>query len=130
MDVVVGSRAPVVGADPDRDAGSAWAAGRARVGVRRSGEDWGMRAVEARRAARTAVVRPRATRSSRQGHGEVARCRGGDVGMVCCPGSMSAQGPIRPLLGALPGRAPLRLLAACVLGENCATHRRWSTYVI
>ena len=39
VDVVVDSRAPVVGADPDRDAGAAWAAGRARVGVPRSGED-------------------------------------------------------------------------------------------
>jgi hypothetical protein len=39
VDVVVGSWEPMVGADPDLDAGSAWAAGSARVGVRRSGED-------------------------------------------------------------------------------------------
>jgi hypothetical protein len=37
--VVVGSREPVVGVDADRDAGSAWAMGSARVGVRRGGED-------------------------------------------------------------------------------------------
>jgi hypothetical protein len=99
VDVVLGSREPVVGAEVDLEAGSAWAAGSARVRVRRGGAGCGMRAVEATRAARTAVVSPKATRSSREGHGEVARCRGpgfrcrgGDVGMVGCPGSMSAQG--------------------------------------
>ena len=37
VDVVVGSRAPVVGIEGDLDAGSARAVGRAREGVRRGG---------------------------------------------------------------------------------------------
>jgi hypothetical protein len=53
---LVGSRGPVVGVDSDLVAGSAWTAGRTRVGTRRGRDGWGDRVAEVTRAARTAVV--------------------------------------------------------------------------
>jgi hypothetical protein len=98
---VAGSRGSVVGVDTDHVAGSAWTAGSTRVGARRGGGGWGdSRVAEATRAARTAVVSPKATSLSLQGHGDIARCRGPgdiscrrrDVDMVHCPDSTSFQG--------------------------------------
>jgi len=73
---VVDSRGPVVEVDTDLAAGSAWTAGSTRAGTRRSGDGRGDRVAEATRAARTAVVSPKATNPSLQGHRDIARCRG------------------------------------------------------
>jgi hypothetical protein len=71
---------------------------------------------EATRAARTPVVSPKATSMSRQGHRDLVRCRGGDgrcrgggIDMGAWSRFDVTSRPARPtLLGALPGRIPLR----------------------
>jgi hypothetical protein len=75
---LVGVRGPVVGVDVGLGVGSVGTVGRARAGARLGGAGWGSRVAEATRAARTPVVSPKATSSSRQGHRELVRCRGGD----------------------------------------------------
>jgi hypothetical protein len=59
--------------------------GSATPGARRGGSGWGSRVAEATRAARTAVVNPKATSSSLQGRRALARCRGRGVGMSLVP---------------------------------------------
>jgi hypothetical protein len=79
--VVVGARGPVGAVDTDLGAGWVGTVGRAKAGVRRSGEDWGgSRMAEATRAARTPLVSPTATSSSLQGHRDLGSCRGHEVG--------------------------------------------------
>jgi len=91
--VVAGSRGAVVVVDADVAVGWAVTVGWATPGARRDGGGWGgSRVAEATRAARTAVVSPKATSSSLQGHRGVARCRGGGVGMVYRPGSTDSSG--------------------------------------
>jgi hypothetical protein len=80
--VVVGSVVLVV---KDVGAGSVVMVGRATPGARRGGSGWGSRVAEATRAARTAVVNPKATSSSLQGRRALARCRGRGVGMSLVP---------------------------------------------
>jgi hypothetical protein len=75
---VVGARGTVGGADVGLGAGSVGTVGRARAGARCGGDGWGSRVAEATRAARTPVVSPKATSSSRQGHRDLVTCRGGD----------------------------------------------------
>ena len=75
---VVGARGPVVGVNAGLGTGSVGSVGRARAGARLGGAGWGSRVAEATRAARTPVVSPKATSSSRQGHRDLVRCRGGD----------------------------------------------------
>jgi hypothetical protein len=97
-------------------AGSVGTAGdRARVGARFGSDGWDSRVAEATTAARTPVVSPKATSSSRQGHRELVRCRGGDgrcrgggvdMGMSRFDGNVKAD--MAHFLGALPGRIPLR----------------------
>ena len=101
--VVVGSWGTVVGVDAGLAAGSAGAIGSARAGARRGGGGWGSRVAEATTAARTPVVSPKATSSSRLGHRDLARCRGDDVrcrgggvDMGHGPGSTSSSRPTRP----------------------------------
>jgi hypothetical protein len=103
--VAAGLRAGSVGTVGDR----------ARAGARLGGAGWGSRVAEATRAARTPVVSPKATSSSRQGHRELVRCRGGDgrcrgggvdMGMSRFDGNVKAD--MAHFLGALPGRIPLR----------------------
>ena len=65
--------------------GSVVAVGSATPGARRGGSGWGSRVAEATRAARTAVVSPKATSRSLQGRRGLARCRGGGVGMCIVP---------------------------------------------
>jgi hypothetical protein len=99
---LVGARGPVGGVNAGLGAGSVGRIGRARAGARRGGAGWGSRVAEATRAARTPVVSPKATSSSRQGHRDLVRCRGGDgrcrgggVDMAY-PGSTSSSRPSRP----------------------------------
>ena len=66
-------------------AGSVVTVGRATPGARRGGSGWGSRVAEATRAARTAVVNPKATSSSLQGRRALAKCRGRGVGMSLVP---------------------------------------------
>jgi hypothetical protein len=102
---VVGARGPVVGGDAGLGVGWVGAVGRARAGARLGGDGWGSRVAEATRAARTPVVSPKATSSSRQGHrelvrcrGDDGRCRGGGVDMGHGPGSTATSRPARPAL--------------------------------
>jgi hypothetical protein len=71
--------------DVEVRAGSVVTVGSATPGARRGGSGWGSRVAEATRAARTAVVSPKATSSSLQGHRALARCRGRGVGMSLVP---------------------------------------------
>jgi hypothetical protein len=80
--VVVGSVVLVV---KDVGAGSVVMVGRATPGARRGGSGWGSRVAEATKAARTAVVNPKATSSSLQGRRALARCRGDGVGICIVP---------------------------------------------
>jgi hypothetical protein len=84
---VVGSWVVVVVKDVDVEvgAGSVVTVGSATPGARRGGSGGGSRVAEATRAARTAVVSPKATSSSLQGRRALARCRGGGVGMSLVP---------------------------------------------
>ena len=84
---VAGSWVVVVVKDVDVEvrAGSVVTVGSATPGARRGGSGWGSRVAEATRAARTAVVNPKATSSSLQGRRALARCRGGGVGMSLVP---------------------------------------------
>jgi hypothetical protein len=84
---VAGSWVAVVVKDVDVEvrAGSVVTVGSAAPGARRGGSGWGSRVAEATRAARTAVVNPKATSSSLQGRRALARCRGGGVGMSLVP---------------------------------------------
>jgi hypothetical protein len=98
LSAVVGARGAVVDVNAGLGAGSVGTVGRARAGARLGGAGWGSRVAEATRAARTAVVSPKATSSSRQGHRELVRCRGGDgrcrgggVDMGHGPGSTALQ---------------------------------------
>jgi hypothetical protein len=75
----------VVVKDVDVGAGSTVMVGSATPGARRGGSGWGSRVAEATRAARTAVVNPKATSSSLQGRRALARCRGGGVGICIVP---------------------------------------------
>src|SRR5829696_7145107 len=102
---LVGARGPVVGVNAGLGAGSVGTVGRARAGARPGGAGWGSRVAEATRAARTPVVSPKATSSSRQGHRELVRCRGGagrcrggGVDMGHGPGSAATSRPPRPSL--------------------------------
>jgi hypothetical protein len=99
---LVGARGPVVGIDAGLGAGAVGSVGSRRAGARLGGAGWGRRVAEATRAARTPVVSPKATSSSRQGHRDLVRCRGGDgrcrgggVDMAY-PGSTSSSRPSRP----------------------------------
>ena len=71
--------------DVEVRAGSVVTVGSAAPGVRRGGSGWGSRVAEATRAARTAVVNPKATSSSLQGRRALARCRGRGVDMSLVP---------------------------------------------
>ena len=71
--------------DVEVGAGSVVTVGSATPGTRRGGSGWGSRVAEATRAARTAVVSPKATSSSLQGRRALARCRGRGVGMSLVP---------------------------------------------
>ena len=71
--------------DVEGRAGSVVTVGSATPGARRGGSGWGSRVAEATRAARTAVVNPKATSSSLQGRRALARCRGCGVGMCIVP---------------------------------------------
>jgi hypothetical protein len=83
---VVGSVVVPVVKDVDVGAGSAVMVGRAIPGARFGDGAWGGNKVaEATKAARTAVVSPKATSSSLQGRRGLARCRGGGVGMSIVP---------------------------------------------
>jgi hypothetical protein len=93
---VVGSWGTVVGVDAGLAAGWAGAIGSARAGARRGGGGWGSRVAEVTTAAKTAVVSPKATNSSRQGYRDLARCRGGGVDMGHGPGSTASSRPPRP----------------------------------
>jgi hypothetical protein len=93
---VVNARVPLVDGDAGLGASSVGTVGGTRAGARRGGGGWGSRVAEATRAARTAVVRPKATSMSRQGHRGLARCRGGGVAMGHGPGSTSTSRPPRP----------------------------------
>ena len=75
----------VVVKDVEVRAGSVVTVGSATPGARRGGSGWGSRVAEATRAARTAVVNPKATSSSLQGRRALARCRGRGVGMCIVP---------------------------------------------
>jgi hypothetical protein len=93
---VVGTRGAVVGVDGGLGAGAVGSVGSARAGARLGGAGWGSRVAEATRAARTPVVSPKATSSSRQGHRELVRCRGGGVDMACPGSTASSRRPSRP----------------------------------
>jgi hypothetical protein len=82
---VAGSWVVVVVKEVEGRAGSVVTVGRATPGARRGGSGWGSRVAEATRAARTAVVNPKATSSSLQGRRALARCRGRGVGMCIVP---------------------------------------------
>jgi hypothetical protein len=85
---VAGSWVVVVVKDVDVEvgAGSVVTVGRATLGARCGDGGWGGNKVaEATRAARTAVVSPKATSRSLQGRRGLARCRGGGVGMCIVP---------------------------------------------
>jgi hypothetical protein len=85
-DAVAGSWVVVVkDVDVEVRAGSVVTVGSATPGARRGGSGWGSRVAEATRAARTAVVSPKATSSSLQGRRALARCRGRGVGMSLVP---------------------------------------------
>jgi hypothetical protein len=85
-DAVAGSWVVVVkDVDVEVRAGSVVTVGSATPGARRGGSGWGSRVAEATRAARTAVVNPKATSSSLQGRRTLARCRGRGVGMSLVP---------------------------------------------
>ena len=71
--------------DVEVRAGSVVTVGSATPGARRGGSGWGSRVAEATRAARTAVVNPKATSSSLQGRRALARCRGRGVDMSLVP---------------------------------------------
>jgi len=71
--------------DVEVRAGSVVTVGSATPGARRGRSGWGSRVAEATRAARTAVVNPKATSSSLQGRRALARCRGRGVGMSLVP---------------------------------------------
>jgi hypothetical protein len=72
--------------DVEVGAGSVVTVGRATPGARCGNGAWGGNKVaEATRAARTAVLSPKATSRSLQGHCGLARCRGGGVGMCIVP---------------------------------------------
>jgi hypothetical protein len=71
--------------DVEVGASSVVTVGSATPGARRGGSGGGSRVAEATRAARTAVVSPKATSSSLQGRRALARCRGGGVGMSLVP---------------------------------------------
>ena len=84
--VVVGSVVVPVVKEADVGASSAVVVGRATPGARCGDGAWGGNKVaEATRAARTAVLSPKATSSSLQGHRALARCRGRGVGMCIVP---------------------------------------------
>jgi hypothetical protein len=74
---VAGPWGPVGGVGAGLGVGSAGTVGSARPGARRDG--WGSRVAEATRAARTAVVSPKATSPSLQGHRDAGKCRGRDL---------------------------------------------------
>jgi hypothetical protein len=100
---VVGPCGPVVGVNAGLGAGAVGSVGRARAGAQLGGAGWGSRVAEATRAARTPVVSPKAISSSRQGHRDLVRCRGGDgrcrgggVDMGHGPGSTATSRPARP----------------------------------
>ena len=120
---VVGSRGPVAGGGADLGAGSAGTFGSARPGARRGGDGRGSRVAEATKATRTAVVSPKATSPSLQGHRDAGRCRGRDLAMcrgggVCmahCPGSSSSSRPPRPTPMSVAWSYPVTLLAAFAL---------------
>ena len=84
---VAGSWVVVVVKDVDVEvrAGPVVTVGSATPGARRGGSGWGSRVAEATRAARTAVVNPKATSSSLQGRRALARCRGRGVDMSLVP---------------------------------------------
>jgi hypothetical protein len=82
---VAGSWVVVKDVDVEVRAGSVVTVGSATPGARRGGSGWGSRVAEATRAARTAVVNPKATSSSLQGRRALARCRGRGVGMSLVP---------------------------------------------
>jgi hypothetical protein len=75
---------------------------------------------EATKAARTAMVSPKATSPSLQGHRDLGRCRGrclgrcrgGGVDMVHCPGSTSLQGLHGPPPMSVVSSYPVTPLAA------------------
>jgi hypothetical protein len=113
---VVGARGPVVGVSAGLEAGSVGTVGRARAGAWFGGDGWGSRVAEATRAARTAVVSPKAISMRRQGHRDLVRCRGGDgrcrgggvdMGMSRFDGIFK-KACTAHFLGALPCRIPLR----------------------
>jgi hypothetical protein len=88
--LLVGGEGAVAGSwvvvkDVEGRAGSVVTVGSATPGARRGGSGWGSRVAEATRAARTAVVNPKATSSSLQGRRALARCRGRGVGMSLVP---------------------------------------------
>jgi hypothetical protein len=117
---LVGARGPVVGIDAGLGAGAVGSVGSPRAGARLGGAGWGSRVAEPTRAARTPVVSPKATSSSRQGHRDLVRCRGGagrcrgggvDMGMSRFDGIFKKafkKAFTAHCLGALPGRIPLR----------------------
>jgi hypothetical protein len=100
---VVSASGPVVGVNAGLAVGWVGTVGSARTGARLGGAGWGSRVAEATRAARTPVVSPKATSSSRQGHRDLVRwrggdgrCRGGGVDMGHGPGSTATSRPARP----------------------------------
>jgi hypothetical protein len=122
---VVGSRGPVGGIGAGLGAGSAGTVGSARAGARRGGGGWGSRVAEATRAASTAVVSPKATSPSLQGHRDLGRCRGREgrcrgrgVGMVQHPGSTSVRGLHGPPHMSVAASYPVTPLAVFALGSG------------
>jgi hypothetical protein len=125
VDVVVGRRGALVVVDADVGAGSAGEVGSAAPGARRGGGGWwGTRAAEATRAARTAVVSPKAKNGSRQGRRGAARCRGRRVGIV----ASSRFDSFFRLMGCLGTRAVRgHSWRSCAQGiERCIRCRRCS----
>ena len=122
--VVVGSRGAVVVVDADVGAGLVGIVGSATPGARRGGSGWGSRVAEATRAARTAVVSPKAKKGSRQGRRWAARCRGRRVGIV----ASSRFDSFFRLMGCLGTRAVRgHSWRSCAQGiERCIRCRRCS----
>ena len=95
---VVGSVVVPVVKEVDVGASSAVVVGRATPGARCGDGAWGGNKVaEATRAAKTAVLSPKATSSSLQGHCGLARCRGGGVGICIVPVRLLLPGQGVPL---------------------------------
>ena len=116
--VVVGC--VVVPVVKDMGAGSAVTVGRATPGARCGGGAWGGNKVaEATRAARTAVVSPKATSSSLQGRRGLARCRGDGFGMGMVP--------VRRLLW--DEGCPCRRPATGHIGRSLAERIEWCVHV-